>query len=68
MAASSAAPATKHTRPAPAAAEIPAGGYEFSFDTLLAEAKRLASKPYTPQRSTFPAESRIGTARDKNVR
>ena len=57
MAASSAAPATKHTRPAPAPAPVekPAGGYEFSFDTLLAEAKRLASKPYTPQRSTFPA-------------
>jgi glucans biosynthesis protein len=31
------------------------GGYEFSFDTLRTEAKRLASKPYTPQRSTFPA-------------
>src|SRR3984957_15969631 len=58
MAASSAAPATKHTHPAPAPAapaEKPVGGYEFSFDTLLAEAKRLASKPYTPQRSTFPA-------------
>jgi periplasmic glucans biosynthesis protein len=57
MAASSAAPATKHTHPAPAPAPVekPAGGYEFSFDTLLAEAKRLASKPYTPRRSTFPA-------------
>jgi periplasmic glucans biosynthesis protein len=56
MAASSAAAATKHTRAAPAApAEKAVGGYEFSFDTLLAEAKRLASKPYTPQRSTFPA-------------
>jgi periplasmic glucans biosynthesis protein len=57
MAASSAFPATKHTRPTPAPAPVekPAGGYEFSFDTLLAQAKRLASKPYTPQRSTFPA-------------
>jgi len=55
MAAASAVAATKHARPAPAPVEKPAGGYEFSFDTLLAEAKRLASKPYTPQRSTFPA-------------
>jgi periplasmic glucans biosynthesis protein len=29
--------------------------YEFSFDTLLAQAQRLAAKPYTPQRSTVPA-------------
>jgi periplasmic glucans biosynthesis protein len=29
--------------------------YEFSFDTLLEQAKRLAAKPYTPQRSTVPA-------------
>ena len=55
MAASSAAPATKHTRPAPAARGKARGRLRFSFDTLLAEAKRLASKPYTPQRSTFPA-------------
>jgi periplasmic glucans biosynthesis protein len=55
-AASSAIPATKHAPHAPPApVEKPVGGYEFGFDTLLAEAKRLASKPYTPQRSTFPA-------------
>lgn len=29
--------------------------YEFSFDTLLAEAKRRSAKPYAPQRSTLPA-------------
>jgi glucans biosynthesis protein len=29
-------------------------GYDFSFDTLLADAKRLAAKPYAPQRSTLP--------------
>jgi len=32
-----------------------AGGYDFSFDTLLEEAKGLAGKPYAPQRSTLPA-------------
>jgi periplasmic glucans biosynthesis protein len=29
--------------------------YPFSFDILLADAKRRASTPYAPQRSTFPA-------------
>jgi len=29
--------------------------YEFSFDTLLADAKRRAEKPYAPQRSSLPA-------------
>ena len=37
----------------PAYSDKPA--YEFSFDTLLAEAKRRAAKPYAPQRSTLPA-------------
>jgi glucans biosynthesis protein len=32
-----------------------AGGYPFSVDSLLEEAKRLAAKPYAPQRSTLPA-------------
>jgi glucans biosynthesis protein len=36
-------------------ADAPPGGYEFSFDTLLEDAKRLAAKPYAPQRSTLPA-------------
>jgi periplasmic glucans biosynthesis protein len=36
-------------------AEKAAGGYEFSFETLLEEAKGLAAKPYAPQRSTLPA-------------
>lgn len=37
----------------PAYSETPA--YDFSFDTLLADAKRRAGKPYTPQRSIPPA-------------
>src|SRR5579859_7884843 len=44
---------------APAAAPTPSvetsPPYDFSFETLLAQAKRLAAKPYTPQRSTVPA-------------
>jgi len=36
-------------------ADKPAAGYEFTFDTLLAEAKRRAAAPYAPQRSTLPA-------------
>ncbi len=36
-------------------AEKAPGGYAFSYDTLLGEAKRLAAKPYAPQRSTLPA-------------
>jgi len=36
-------------------AEKPAAAYAFSFDTLLAEAKRRAAMPYSPQRSTLPA-------------
>ncbi len=36
-------------------AEKEAGGYQFSFETLLEEAKQLAAKPYAPQRSTLPA-------------
>jgi periplasmic glucans biosynthesis protein len=43
-------------RPAPAPpAEKPHGGYDFSYDALLELAKRLAAKPYAPQRSTLPA-------------
>jgi glucans biosynthesis protein len=33
----------------------PDATYAFSFDTLLAEAKRRAATPYAPQRSTLPA-------------
>jgi periplasmic glucans biosynthesis protein len=33
----------------------PAATYPFSFDTLLAEAKRRAAIPYAPQRSSLPA-------------
>jgi periplasmic glucans biosynthesis protein len=49
-----------HGKPAapapPAAAAVDnAGTYEFSFDTLLADAQHRAQKPYAPQRSTFPA-------------
>jgi glucans biosynthesis protein len=37
----------------PAYSSLPA--YDFSFDTLLADAKHRAAKPYAPQRSTLPA-------------
>jgi glucans biosynthesis protein len=30
--------------------------YPFDFDVLLADAKRLSAKPYTPRRNTLPAE------------
>jgi glucans biosynthesis protein len=33
----------------------PAATYPFSFDILLAEAKRRAAMPYAPQRNTLPA-------------
>jgi len=33
----------------------PPGGYPFTFETLLQEAKRRAAVPYTPQRSSLPA-------------
>ncbi len=37
------------------AADKPAASYAFTFDTLLAEAKRRAAAPYAPQRSSLPA-------------
>ena len=40
--------------PAPAP-ERPAATYPFTFDTLLADAKRRAAAPYAPQRSSLPA-------------
>jgi glucans biosynthesis protein len=43
-------PVTPAPQPTPAA-----GSYAFSFDTLLADAKRRAQKPYSPQRNTLPA-------------
>jgi periplasmic glucans biosynthesis protein len=55
VAGASAHAAPKRPAPPPAPAQKPAGGYEFSFDTLLAQAKQLSAKPYAPQRSTFPA-------------
>jgi glucans biosynthesis protein len=33
----------------------PIAGYPFTFETLLEDAKRRASVPYTPQRSSLPA-------------
>ncbi len=30
--------------------------YEFSFDTLLGDAKRRSEKPYSPQRSSLPSD------------
>ena len=44
-----------NTRPEEPSTQKAAGGYPFSFDTLLEQAKRLAAKPYAPQRSTLPA-------------
>jgi glucans biosynthesis protein len=35
--------------------DTPPATYPFSFDTLLAEAKRRAATPYAPQRNTLPA-------------
>jgi periplasmic glucans biosynthesis protein len=37
------------------AADKPAAGYAFSFETLMAEAKRRAAAPYAPQRNRLPA-------------
>ena len=39
----------------PPAPDTPAAGYPFTFDTLLADAKRLAAAPYTPQHNRLPA-------------
>ena len=52
--ASAAALAARTEKPAPPAIK-PAAVYAFSFDILLAEAKRRASIPYAPQRNTLPA-------------
>jgi glucans biosynthesis protein len=53
---SAAAPAGVHKKhPPEPAVEKPADSYPFDFDVLIADAKRLAAKPYTPQRSTLPA-------------
>jgi periplasmic glucans biosynthesis protein len=54
FAAAPVAGATQRPAPAPPP-EKPRNGYDFSYDTLLEQAKRLAAKPYAPQRSTFPA-------------
>ena len=56
----SAAPGAAAAATAPRPADNPpadtAGApYPFNFDTLLAEAKRRAAMPYTPQHSTLPA-------------
>ena len=44
-----------HARSENRPADKPAATYPFTFDTLLAEAKRRAGIPYAPQRSTLPA-------------
>ncbi len=46
-------PRNKPAAPPPVAK--PAGGYAFSFDSLLEDARRRAQKPYAPQRNTVPA-------------
>jgi glucans biosynthesis protein len=50
-------PHVKPATPTPAAPAPTSGKppYPFSFDTLLADAKRRADKPYAPLRSTLPA-------------
>ena len=50
-----AAPGARKPDPAPPV-EKSGPRYPFSFDMLLADAKRLAAKPYTPQRSTLSAD------------
>src|SRR5580692_1649279 len=45
---------TAHGAKAPPPAKPP-GSYPFTFETLLEDAKRRASAPYAPQRSTLPA-------------
>ncbi len=39
----------------PPSPDKPAATYRFSFDTLLADAKRRAAAAYSPQRSSLPA-------------
>jgi glucans biosynthesis protein len=47
--------ATPPAKPPPAPPPSqPSAAYPFSFETLLAEAKRRAASPYTPQRSSLP--------------
>ena len=48
-----AAPAEK--APVHPPAEKAPGDYDFSLDTLLEEARRRGTKPYSPQRSSLPA-------------
>jgi len=48
-----------HGKPPPAAPPVPPATsdkppYDFSFETLLEDAKRRAGKPYAPQRSALP--------------
>src|SRR5271156_462687 len=50
-----AAPAARKRAPEPPA-EKSAATYAFDFDVLLAEAKRLSSKPYTPRSSTLSGD------------
>jgi len=47
-------PPKKHEHPAAPVKPAP-GSYEFSFETLLADAQHRAQKPYAPQRNTLPA-------------
>ncbi|HLZ96712.1 MAG TPA: glucan biosynthesis protein [Steroidobacteraceae bacterium] len=47
-------PPAKPAVPAPPP-EKAAATYPFSFEMLLGDAKRLAQKPYSPQKSTLPA-------------
>lgn len=41
--------------PPPKPKPVERWGYDFSYDTLLAQAKKLSGKPYAPQRNSLPA-------------
>jgi periplasmic glucans biosynthesis protein len=45
----------KPAPPPPAPPAVTGAAYEFSFDILLADARRRAEKPYAPQKSALPA-------------
>jgi glucans biosynthesis protein len=54
-ASSAAAPGAGKRAPGPPGAS-PEATYPFSFDVLLADAKRLAAKPYAPRSNALPAD------------
>jgi glucans biosynthesis protein len=55
-ASNSAAPPPRKPAPQPPPADKSAATYPFDFDVLLEDAKRLASKPYTPRNNALSAD------------